>query len=50
MADIKEMFEGLRLSERGLVLMPINDNSNPEAAGGSHWYETRHCTNVRVSE
>jgi hypothetical protein len=35
---IAEMYEGLQLAQRKLILMPINNNSDPTKAGGSHWY------------
>jgi sentrin-specific protease 8 len=36
--DLAGTLKGLRLEEKELLFLPINDNSNPEiVAGGSHW-------------
>jgi hypothetical protein len=35
--DFKSTFDGLEILSHQLVLIPVNDNSNIDAGGGSHW-------------
>lgn len=34
---MRESFEGAALDRAELILAPVNDNAEAEAAGGSHW-------------
>eukprot|EP00741_Cyanophora_paradoxa_P004331 tig00000792_g4205.t1 len=36
-SELRELLAPLRIPERELVFMPVNDNAHPDHVGGSHW-------------
>jgi hypothetical protein len=37
--SVHEVLEPLQLPQKDIIIIPINDNENKFAVGGTHWYD-----------